>query len=117
MKNIILRGLVRPWVASGQENSPGKVFELVNATKAMVGDFQSFEIFDQQTRNASDDYSNGVEDGVIIAFDQSKIKTLLSQDPQQMKLTIPLKENGETVDLELVQVDVFSPEFKAITNT
>lgn len=117
MKNIIILFLILPFLAFGQENSPGKVFELVNATKAKVGDFQSFEIFDQQTRNASNNYSNAVEDGVIVSFDQSKINTLLSQDPQQMKLTIPLKSDGETVDLELVQVDIFSPEFKATTNT
>ena len=116
MKNIIILFLILPIFAFGQENSPGKVFEVVNAAKAKYGDFQSFEIFDQQTRNASNNYSNAVEDGVIVAFNQSKINTLLSQDPQQMNLTIPLKSNGETVELELVQVDIFSPKFKAITS-
>jgi Metallo-peptidase family M12/Secretion system C-terminal sorting domain/HYR domain len=116
MKNIIILFLILPIFAFGQKNRTGRVFEVVNTTKARVGDFQSFEIFDQQTRNASNNYSNAVEDGVIVAFNQLKINTLLSQDPQQMKLTIPLKSNGETIDLELVQVDIFSPEFKAITS-
>ena len=33
-----------------------------------------------------------------------------------MQLSIQFKTNGETVVLDLIQVAVFSPDFKAITN-
>jgi len=63
MKKITFLFLILPFLAFGQQDNPGKVFELVDARQAMVGDFQSFEIFDPQIRNASDSYSNGVETG------------------------------------------------------
>ena len=34
-----------------------------------------------------------------------------------MLLSIPFKSNGEAVALELIQVAVFSPDFKAVTDT
>ena len=56
-------------------------------------------------------------DGVVVAIDQTKINEIRNQDPKQMQLSIPFKTNGETVALDLIQVAVFSPDFKAITNT
>jgi len=117
MKNIIFLLLFLPFLTLAQENRTGKVFEAVNSAKAISGEFQSFEIFSPQTRSATTNYSEGVKDGVIATIDQSKFNTILEQKPQQMRLTIPFKSNGENVVLDLIQVSVFSPDFKAVTNT
>tara|TARA_B100000768_G_scaffold104373_1_gene96916 strand:+ start:333 stop:2423 length:2091 start_codon:yes stop_codon:yes gene_type:complete len=99
-----------------QENKTGKVSQAITAAKAISGEFQSFEIFNSQTENASENYSDAVIDGVVVAIDQAKINEIRNQDPKQMQLSIPFKSNGETVALDLIQVAVFSPDFKAITN-
>ena len=84
MKKIILLLLMLPTLALAQEMRTGKVFEAVQAEKAKSGNFQSFEIFHQQTRNASTKYSEGVDDGVVVAIDQSKINEIRNQNPKQM---------------------------------
>ena len=117
MKKIILLLLMLPTLALAQEMRTGKVFEAVQAEKAKSGNFQSFEIFHQQTRNASTNYSEALDDGVVVAIDQSKINEIRNQNPKQMLLSIPFKSNGEAVALELIQVAVFSPDFKAVTDT
>ena len=99
-----------------QENKTGKVSQAITAAKAISGEFQSFEIFNSQTEKASENYSDAVNDGVVVAIDQAKINEIRNQDPKQMQLSIPFKSNGETVALDLIQVAVFSPDFKAITN-
>jgi len=99
-----------------QENKTGKVSQAITVAKAISGEFQSFEIFNSQTEKASENYSDAVNDGVVVAIDQAKINEIRNQDPKQMQLSIPFKSNGETVALDLIQVAVFSPNFKAITN-
>ena len=99
-----------------QENKTGKVSQAITVAKAISGEFQSFEIFNSQTEKASENYSDAVNDGVVVAIDQAKINEIRNQDPKQMQLSIPFKSNGETVALDLIQVAVFSPDFKAITN-
>tara|TARA_B100000767_G_scaffold72871_1_gene69518 strand:- start:2274 stop:4355 length:2082 start_codon:yes stop_codon:yes gene_type:complete len=116
MKKILLLALFLPFLSIAQENKTGKVSQSITAAKAISGEFQSFEIFNSQTENASENYSDAVIDGVVVAIDQAKINEIRNQDPKQMQLSIPFKSNGETVALDLIQVAVFSPDFKAITN-
>ena len=116
MKKILLLALFLPFLSLAQENKTGKVSQAITAAKAISGEFQSFEIFNSQTENASENYSDAVIDGVVVAIDQAKINEIRNQDPKQMQLSIPFKSNGETVALDLIQVAVFSPDFKAITN-
>ena len=116
MKKILLLALFLPFLSIAQENKIGKVSQSITAAKAISGEFQSFEIFNSQTENASENYSDAVIDGVVVAIDQAKINEIRNQDPKQMQLSIPFKSNGETVALDLIQVAVFSPDFKAITN-
>ncbi len=116
MKKIILLALFLPFLSIAQENKTGKVSQSITAAKAISGEFQSFEIFNSQTENASENYSDAVTDGVVVDIDQAKINEIRNQDPKQMQLSIPFKSNGETIALDLIQVAVFSPDFKAITN-
>jgi hypothetical protein len=117
MKKIIFLILFLPFVTMAQENRIGKVSKTITAAKAISGEFQSFEIFNPQTKNATANYSEAVKDGVVVAIDQAKINELLDRNPKQMNLSIPFKSNGETITLDLIQVAVFSPDFKAVTNT
>ena len=116
MKKILLLALFLPFLSIAQENKTGKVSQSITAAKAISGEFQSFEIFNSQTENASENYSDAVTDGVVVDIDQAKINEIRNQDPKQMQLSIPFKSNGETIALDLIQVAVFSPDFKAITN-
>lgn len=116
MKKILLLALLFPVLSIAQQNRIGKVSQAITAAKAISGEFQSFEIFNSQTEKASENYSDAVNDGVVVAIDQAKINEIRNQDPKQMQLSIPFKSNGETVALDLIQVAVFSPDFKAITN-
>jgi hypothetical protein len=117
MKKIIFLVLILPFLTLAQENRTGKVSEAITAAKTISGEFQSFEIFNSQTKSAAEDYSESVNDGVVVAIDQTKINELLVQNPKQINLSIPFKSNGETISLDLIQVAVFSPDFKAVTNT
>jgi len=117
MKKITILLLILPFLAFSQEHRIGKVFETVKLEKTKSGEFQQFQIFDQQTRSASSQYAESVNDGVILVLDQSKITSLLSQNPQQMKLAVPYNTSGETVDLDLIQVEIFSPSLKAVTSS
>jgi len=116
MKKYFLLALLLPFLSLSQENNIGKVSQAITAAKAISGEFQSFEIFNSQTENASENYSDAVTDGVVVDIDQAKINEIRNQDPKQMQLSIPFKSNGETIALDLIQVAVFSPDFKAITN-
>ena len=116
MNKILLLAFFLPFLSLAQQNKIGKVSQLINTEKAISGEFESFEIFNSEIKSASENYSDAVEDGVVVAIDQTKINEIRNQDPKQMQLSIPFKTNGETVALDLIQVAVFSPDFKAITN-
>ncbi len=117
MKKIIFLLLLLPFLTLAQGNRPDKVSNAIAAAKVISGEFQSFEIFNPQTKNALTDYSETVKDGVIFTIDQAMVNELLDQNPKQINLSIPFKSNGETVALDLVQVTVFSPDFKAVLDT
>jgi hypothetical protein len=116
MKKIILLFLIVPLLSFAQEIRTNKIFESISAAKAAYGDFQSVEFFNPQTRNAADNYSQAVSDGVLFTIDQGTFNEFLIQDPKQIHLSIPFKLNGETIALDLIQVDVFAPGFRAYTD-
>ena len=117
MKKIIFLVLILPFLGLAQENRTGKVSKTIAAQKAISGEFKSYEIFLPQTKSATENYSEAVTKGVVVTIDQVKIDQLLSQNPKQINLSIPFKSNGETISLDLIKVAVFSPDFKAVTNT
>ncbi|MBT8276785.1 MAG: T9SS type A sorting domain-containing protein [Bacteroidia bacterium] len=117
MKKFIILFLFLPFLSFAQEGRIGKVFEAVNAEIARSGEFQQFQIFNQQTRSSSNDYAESVNDGVILEMDQEMINNLRRQSPARMSLTLPFRSTGETVALDLIQVEVFSPSLTAVTDT
>ena len=105
----------------------GKVAEKVQSKKIKFGKFKSYNFFDLRPDRsdnnissgfelASKNYSEAVDKGIILTFDQAKVAAIYDQDPQQMEITIPFKTNGETVQLELFQKDIFSPDLKVMTS-
>ena len=116
MNKILLLAFFLPFLSLAQQNEIGKVSQSIKSAKAISGEFESFEIFNSEIKSASENYSDEVRDGVVVAINQTKINEIRNQDPKQMQLSIPFKTNGETVVLDLIQVAVFSPDFKAITN-
>ena len=116
MKKIIFLVLLLPALTLAQENRTGKVSKAITAAKAITGEFQSFELFDSEIKSATEKYSEAVKNGVVVAINQDKINDLLDQNPEQINLSIPLKSNGQTIELDLIQVAVFSPNFKAMTS-
>jgi len=117
MKKIIILFIFLPILSFAQEGRIGKVFEAVSAEKAISGEFQPYQIFNQQTRNSGNRYAEGVNDGVILEMDQEMINSLRAQNPEQMSLTLPFRSTGETVDLDLIQVEIFSPSLTAVTDS
>ncbi|MFT5075714.1 MAG: hypothetical protein ACJAX7_000645 [Saprospiraceae bacterium] len=117
MKKIILLVLLLPFLTLAQEKRTGKVSKVITDAKAISGEFQSFEIFNSQTKSATANYSETVKGGIIVTIDPAKLNEFLDQNPKQINLTIPFKSNGETITLDLIQVSVFSPDFKALTDT
>jgi hypothetical protein len=117
MKKIIFLALILPFLAVAQEHRTGKVSEAITTAKVNSLEFQSFEIFTSQSKNALTDHSETVNSGLVVTIDPSKLTTLLDQNPQQMSLSVPFKSNGQSITLDLIQVSVFSPDFKAVTDT
>jgi hypothetical protein len=117
MKKIILLFLLLPFLAFAQENRTNKISKAIAAAKVISGEFQSFEFFNPQTRSARENYSEAVADGILFTIDQAKLNEFLIQDPNQININIPFKSNGETISLDLIQASVFSPDFKAFTDT
>ena len=91
MNKILLLAFFLPFLSLAQQNKIGKVSQLINTEKAISGEFESFEIFNSEIKSASENYSDAVEDGVVVAIDQTKINEIRNQDPKQMQLSIPLK--------------------------
>ena len=117
MKKIILLFLILPLLAFAQENRTNKISKAIAAAKVISGEFQSFEFFNPQTRSAIENYSEAVADGILFTIDQAKLNEFLIQDPNQVNINIPFKSNGETISLDLIQASVFSPDFKAFTDS
>lgn len=117
MKKIILLLLLMPMIALAQQHRQGNVSKTIAEAKAVNAKFQSFEVHNAVTKNVTEDYSKSVDDGVVFTLDQSRLNDLLAQNPKQMNLSVPLTSNGATVSLDLIQVDIFAPDFKAVTDT
>ncbi|MDC8004263.1 zinc-dependent metalloprotease [Aureisphaera galaxeae] len=115
MRKIIILFLLMPVIAFAQHRT-GKVAEAITEAKAEHGAFQSFEIHNPITKSATADYSKSVNDGVVFTLDQTRLQNLLAENPKQMSLNVPFT-NGQTVSLDLIQMEVFAPGFKAVTDT
>ena len=84
MNKILLLAIFLPFLSFAQLNRTGKVSQSIDAAKSISGEFESFEIFNPEIKSASENYSDAVEDGVVVAIDQTKINEIRNQDPKQM---------------------------------
>ncbi|MFT5249282.1 MAG: hypothetical protein ACI93P_001008, partial [bacterium] len=104
-----------PFVMFSQKQI-GKIAEKVQSSLTKPGKFKSYDVFKSGHEKARTNYSDAVDKGVIVTFDEAKVTAIYNENPQQVEITIPIKTNGETVTLELYQKDIFSPDFRARTN-
>ena len=79
MNKILLLAFFLPFLSLAQQNKIGKVSQSINTAKAISGEFESFEIFNSEIKSASENYSDAVEDGVVVAINQTKINEIEAQ--------------------------------------
>ncbi|QIE58097.1 HYR domain-containing protein [Rasiella rasia] len=117
MKKIIiaLLCLAMPFMVFAQ-NASYDMFDYVNSRKGKATTFASFQLFNQNSANRSTAYANAVEDGVVLDFNASTIQAIYEDNPRTMNISVPLKSDGSTVQLELVQKDIFSDDFRVRTS-
>jgi len=76
--------------------------------------FQPFSLFSVDTSGKNVAYQKAAKDLIVLKLNKSKLSKILSERPEAMEFTFPF-ENQELV-LEMVKVDIYSPEFKIETN-
>jgi len=76
--------------------------------------FQSFSLFSVDTSGKNVAYKKAAKDLIVLKLDKNKLSNILSDKPEAMEFTFPF-ENQELV-LEMVRVDIYSPEFHIETN-
>lgn len=76
--------------------------------------FQPFQLFSIDNSGKNVEYQKAANDLLILKLDKIKLSKILSERPEAMEFTFPF-ENHELV-LEMVKVDIYSPEFHIETN-
>ncbi len=94
----------------GQQVQENKIFNNVEAKKAQNLSFEKTSLFSDIIK-ANNAYSDVVRGGIILEFDAQKAMDILLDNHQQINLELPFYSNGETIELELYQSDIFSPNF------
>ncbi len=117
MKKIILLLLLLPFVTNAQESRIGKVAQSITEAKAISGEFQVVNFFNSEVKSATTNYSNAVSDGNILTINQVLLDEINNEKPKQIQLSIPINSQGKTLQLDLVQAEVFAPGFKAKLDT
>ena len=85
----------------------------VEAVRGKADALQRVSVFQMQTQSASRDADTGraLSSGTLVELDAKALATLRSAQPRSMTLVLPTRERGD-VELELVQHDIFAPDFK-----
>lgn len=73
------------------------------------GDFSPVDVFSIATER-SDNLQNVVENATLLDINEQAVDEILHVSPTTLRIQIPNKENAP-FDLELVKVDILSPEF------
>lgn len=76
--------------------------------------FQKVNLFSLDESNKQVAYQQAARDLRVLKLDKSKLSNILSERPETIEFTFPF-ENSELV-VEMVKVDIYSPEFKVETN-
>lgn len=59
-------------------------------------------------------YQEAAKDAVVLKLDKKQVINLVKERPEALEMTFPFEERQLTV--EMVKVDIYSPDFKAETN-
>ncbi|WP_312766519.1 M12 family metallo-peptidase [Epilithonimonas sp.] len=76
--------------------------------------FQKLRLFSLDESNKQITYQQSARDLRVLRLDKNKLSGLLSERPETIEFTFPF-EDRELV-LEMVKVDIYSPEFRVETN-
>ena len=76
--------------------------------------FQPVSLFSLDNSGKQVAYQQAARDARVLKLDKNKLSNILSKRPEAIEFTFPF-ENRELV-LEMVKVDIYSPEFKVETN-
>ncbi|GGG54260.1 M12 family metallo-peptidase [Epilithonimonas arachidiradicis] len=76
--------------------------------------FQSVKLFDLDNSGKQTAYQQAARDLKVLNLDGNKLSNILLERPEAIEFTFPF-ENKELV-LEMVKVDIYSPEFQVETN-
>ncbi|MEP2936176.1 MAG: M12 family metallo-peptidase [Gilvibacter sp.] len=116
MKKLITLLFLIPLIGISQNNSLGQIAKEIEAAKAQQGAFPSYDLFNSQTKSASENYSTGVEAGIVMTIDGQLLQSLRTDKPEKLKLNLPFYEDGSSISVELIATEVYSPTFKALTS-
>ena len=76
--------------------------------------FQKINIFSLDNSNKLMTYQQAAKDARVLKLDKNKLSAILSQRPATIEFTFPFEDRELVV--EMVQVDIYSAEFKVETN-
>ncbi len=76
--------------------------------------FQAVSLFSLDNNGKQIAYQQAARDARVLTLDKNKLSNILSKRPEAMEFTFPF-EDRELV-LEMVKVDIYSPEFRVETN-
>lgn len=77
--------------------------------------FQSLSLFSLDNSSGKQaSYQQAAKDARVLKLDTEKLSGILKQRPEAIQMTFPFEDREMTV--ELVKVDIYSPEFKVETN-
>lgn len=99
-------------------NENKHVTRLIDNAKRAGRAFPVKELFDRQTRSATDDANRrrAVTAGTILHLRKKDLAALLNSDEPTLTLRIPT-HGGPPVELELMKVNLFAPGFNVVTST
>src|SRR5215213_9734270 len=98
-------------------NEARSVARLVSDAKKAGRDFQMVEPFNRQTRSAAADVARrrAVKAGTVLQLRRDVLADLVSKHAPSLTLRLPTFA-GTPVELELIQVNLFAPNFTVVTS-
>ena len=98
-------------------NEAKPVSQMIDNAKRAGRDFPLAEVFNPQTRSAAADVARrrAVKAGTILQLRQNALADLVNRNEQSLTLRLPTF-GGPPVELELVQVNLFAPNFRVVTS-
>src|SRR5215213_3558464 len=100
-----------------QANEAKPVSRLISDVKRAGREFQTIELFSRQTRSAAADVARrrAVRAGTILQLQHDALADLVRKNAPGLTLRLPTFA-GTPVELELVQVNLFAPNFTVVTS-